>query len=220
MAVRARAEPPKFGSEARQRVVDEMHARMLAIMEADKAGKAGEDVIIAGAGGAAADVQPDSSPALAPQQAQAESASSVLQPLSQPGKQAQGLDQATLKPSEGQQGLTVPLVHAASASQVQGAGNAAPAWSTAQQHVNAPAAAGQAGALCMTAAVSGNAGRVAGAGRTTMAAGRAAAAAAATPADHMLTAVMWALYVGIAAILLRKALGAFGVDLNELLAVP
>ncbi|EFJ40076.1 hypothetical protein VOLCADRAFT_120065 [Volvox carteri f. nagariensis] len=45
----------------------------------------------------------------------------------------------------------------------------------------------------------------------------AAAAAAATSTDHMLTALMWALYFGIGAILLRKVMGVIGFDLNELM---
>ncbi len=60
---------------------------------------------------------------------------------------------------------------------------------------------------------------------------RGGAAAAAAPApmaelqlpapvsgtDHMLTALMWALWVGIGAILLKKGLSMFGVDVAEML---
>ncbi len=38
LAAKARADPPKFGSAERQKVVDEMHNRMLALMEQEEVG--------------------------------------------------------------------------------------------------------------------------------------------------------------------------------------
>ncbi|KAG2436670.1 hypothetical protein HXX76_006198 [Chlamydomonas incerta] len=218
LAARSRTELPRFGSAERQRVIDDMHARMLAV-EADKeaeraaAQAGGSNAGPSGSGSAPAQQTPRAS-------------------IEQQGAPAGG-EQGAAKAAGGEaaagSSAAAPVVTAATATRTSSAGDAAASAQAAASAASpapkpaAPAAAPAAEyrpAPPAAAYIPG--GGYGAAGAQDMAAAAAAAAAGqagggSTGADHVLTALMWALYVGIGAILLRKVMGAMGVDLAELM---
>ncbi|KAG2439668.1 hypothetical protein HYH02_010550 [Chlamydomonas schloesseri] len=259
LAARSRTELPRFGSADRQRVIEDMHGRMLAV----EAEKEAERAAAAQAGGSS-NAGPSGS---GPQQQQTPRASMEQQAAQR--ATAAGSEQGAAKSSSeaaagagagAGAGAASPaaVVTAATATRTSSAGDAgaaaqpaasapSPAAPRPAAAVPAPAAAaaaaaprpapaaayaayaaggaayGAAGSPDMAAAAAAAAAAAGQAGVVGVGGGGAAAAAAAAGAagtgttDHMLTALMWALYVGIGAILLRKVMGAMGVDLEQLM---
>ncbi|KXZ44643.1 hypothetical protein GPECTOR_64g137 [Gonium pectorale] len=249
LAARSRLEAPRFGSAERQRVIDEMHARMLAIA----AEKDAERAAAAGAGSSSQGPSPSAdAPGEEPARfgmeelaaAQPEQASSTAQAGPQGRGEEAGRDDSGAAEEAGTpaDSLAAGAAAAAAASAPAEATSPAPAPSppppaaTTDAPLQAPPAPTPAPAPSapVTAPAAATSAARATASAPAVAAAQAvyrqaaptaprmAAAAVGAPGptstDHMLTALMWALYVGIGAILLRKVMGAMGVDLRDLLA--
>ncbi|GFR40410.1 hypothetical protein Agub_g984 [Astrephomene gubernaculifera] len=282
LAARSRAEVPRFGSAERQRVIDDMHARMLAMpgsaaaaqqaaviaptpaaaaaekapagaggelagsqqpqqpapaAEGDASGSAGQragGVEASGAGSFAAGV-----PALQPAGAAATGAAEAAGAVSSPAAHQPCAPSKEPTSSQANASTSAPQPHApccppsSSSSSPALAASTAPAAPAAaarlctdHSHNHSPAAASairrpqppSTPAHTTTTTRPTTASAVHAPGGTAAAAARAATGGGGlTSTDHMLTALMWALYVGIGAILLRKVMGAMGVDLAELM---
>ncbi|KAG2497686.1 hypothetical protein HYH03_004423 [Edaphochlamys debaryana] len=204
LAARSRAEPPRFGSAERQRVIEDMHARMLA-MEAAQPGPSGS-----GSGSQQAGPGPQAEPVAAPAPAPAAEAA----PASAPSPSADQPAEAQPSPAP----APAPASPAPASAAASAASPAPPAAAAAASPATKPAAAP---APTPTRAAPQPQLRPAQLQPQQQQEAAAAAAAAAavvgtTGTDHVLTALMWALYVGIGAILLRKVMGVMGVELGDL----